>query len=98
MSWNEIDSTTAVSIVNPRACSTKVAITVWSNNGNFLGTSSVALGPYNKTELALLTLPGLGGMVGNRGSAQFTVSSGNVALLGLRFLGKAFTSIPTAGN
>jgi len=35
-------------------------------------------------------------MIGNRGSAEFTVTSGNVAVLGLRFIGSAFTSIPTA--
>jgi hypothetical protein len=44
------------------------------------------------------TLPGLNGMVGNRGSAQFSVSTGNVAVLGLVFLGAAFTSIPTFDN
>jgi hypothetical protein len=35
-------------------------------------------------------------VVGKRGSAQFTVAIGNVAVLGLRFNNAAFTSIPTA--
>jgi hypothetical protein len=69
-----------------------IAITVWNTNGNMIGTSSVALAPYNKTEAVLHTLPGLVGMAGNRGSAQFSVSTGNVAVLGLRFLGEAFMS------
>jgi len=45
--------------------------------------------------MALRDLPGLGIIVGNRGSAEFTVTSGNVAVLGLRFRGSSFTSIPT---
>jgi hypothetical protein len=73
------------------------AITVLDTNGNTIGTSSVALQPNSKTEATLDGLPGLNGMVGNRGSAQFTVSTGNVAVLGLRFVGGgAFTSIPAA--
>ncbi|MGA3028620.1 MAG: hypothetical protein ABSF98_28070, partial [Bryobacteraceae bacterium] len=44
------------------------------------------------------TLPGLSGMVGQRGSAQFSVSEGSVAVLGLRFDGPALTSIPTTGT
>jgi hypothetical protein len=75
-----------------------IAITVWNTNENMIGTSSVALALYNKTEVVLHTLPGLAGMVGNRGSAQFSVSTGNVAELGLRFLGEAFTSIPISSN
>jgi hypothetical protein len=43
----------------------------------------------------LRTLPGLSGMVGLRGAAQFTASAGSVAVLGLRFDGSVFTSIPT---
>jgi hypothetical protein len=39
-----------------------------------------------------------GGVVGKRGSAQFTVAAGNVAVLGLRFNNAAFTSISTAGK
>ena len=52
-----------------------------------IGTSSVALAPYNKTEVVLHTLAELAGMAGNRGFAQFSVPAGNVSVLGLRFLG-----------
>jgi hypothetical protein len=98
LSWDETVSTTTVAIVNPSPTAVNVSIMIWNTNGNVIGTSSVALAPHNKTAVALNTLPGLSGMVGNRGSAQFTVSTGNVAVLGLRFLGSAFTSIPTFGN
>ena len=40
--------------------------------------------------------PGLSGISGNRGSARFNVSTGAVAVRGLRFGGSAFTSIPTS--
>jgi hypothetical protein len=94
--WDETNLITAVAIVNPSATANTVQVTLWDENGNTIGTSSVALPAYNKTALTLRSLPGLGGMVGKRGSAQFSVSSGNVAVLGLRFDELAFTSIPTA--
>ena len=86
---------TSVAIVNPSSVPATVVITLWNAAGTIIGSSSVALGPNSKTEKELRLLPGLSGMVGNRGTAQFAVSSGSVAVLGLRFNGAAFTSIPT---
>lgn len=40
------------------------------------------------------SLPGLSGMIGKRGTAVFTATSGSVAVLGLHFSGSAFNSIP----
>ncbi len=85
---------TAVAIVNPSTIPITVSIRVLDNNGKLLGTSSVALPPLNKTEAVLQTLPGLSGMAGNRGTALFGVPAGNVAVLGIRFNGVAFTQIP----
>ena len=62
--------------------------------GAVIGTSSIPLAAGAKTEATLRSIPGFSGVVGNRGSAEFTVSSGSVAVLGLRFNGTAFTSIP----
>jgi len=73
-----------------------VAVTASDSNGRVIGTSSVNLAPYSKTVSALRTLPGLTGMVGKVGSAQFSVSTGTLAVLGLRFGAAAFTSIPAA--
>ena len=97
LTWDEMNLVTAVAIVNPSSTAATVAVTLWDENGNTIGTSSVALPPNSKTAAALRSLPGLSGMIGKRGSAQFTVSTGSVAVLGLRFDGLAFTSIPTAG-
>jgi P pilus assembly chaperone PapD len=97
LTWDETSFTTSVAIVNPSSTAANVAMTVWDQNGNTIGTSSIALPPYNKTATELRTLPGLAGMLGKRGSAQFKVTTGNVAVLGLRF-GQSFTSIPTTAN
>jgi hypothetical protein len=96
LTWDDTTLVTAVSIVNPSSTANTVNVTLWDENGNTIGTSSIALPPNSKTAATLRSLPGLSGMVGQRGSAQFTVSSGSVAVLGLRFDGLAFTSIPTA--
>lgn len=94
--WDDTGNfVTAVAIVNPSNTATTVTITLRDTTGAIIATSAVFLQPKSKTEAVLRTLPGLAGMAGNRGSADFTATSGNVAVLGLRFLGYAFTSIPT---
>jgi len=95
LTWDETNLITAVAIVNPSLTAATVAVTLWDESGNTIGTSSISLPPNGKTEAELRTLPGLSGMVGQRGGAQFTVSAGNVAVLGLRADGPALTSIPT---
>ena len=94
--WDDTNYVTAVAIVNPSAVPVVVSITVWDSNGNVVGNSSVNLAANSKTAMPLHSLPGLAGVVGKRGSAQFSVAAGNLAVLGLRFNNAAFTSIPTA--
>jgi hypothetical protein len=94
LTWDEIGSTTSVAIVNTSAVATTVNITVYDQAGRLVGPSSVALQPYAKTENALRSLLGFSGIVGLRGTAQFSVSTGSIAVLGLRFGASAFTSIP----
>ncbi len=95
LTWDEMAFTTAVSIVNTSAVQTTVNITVRDEGGNSIGTSTVPLPAHGKTAVVLRQLPGLAGMWNKRGSAQFQVSRGNVAVLGLRFGDVAFTSTPT---
>lgn len=85
---------TAVAIANPSALPVTVSVTVWNSSGAVIGTSSIFLEAGTKTEAALRNITGLSGVAGNRGVAQFTVALGSVAVLGLRFDGTAFTSIP----
>jgi len=94
--WDDTGNfVTAVAIVNPSNVATLVSITLRDTTGAIIATSAVSLQPKSKTEAVLRTLPGLAGMAGNRGSADFTATSGNVAVLGLRFTGFALTSMPT---
>jgi hypothetical protein len=92
--WDDTNYITAVAIVNAGPVAATISITLTDNNGNTVGTSSVTLAPYQHTAKTLRSDPNLAGMVGLRGRAQFTATSGNVAVLGLRFNGAAFTSIP----
>jgi hypothetical protein len=84
---------TGVAVVN-LGSATAVNATAYDSNGNVLGTSTIPLAPHGKTAAALQSLiPATAGVLG---SVDFTVTTGNVAALGLRFNGAAFTSIPTS--
>lgn len=96
--WDETNFVTGVAIVNPSNAGTTVSVVAYDSSGRVIGTSSVLLNAGNKTTAVLRNLPGLSAVVGARGSADFVVSSGNVAVLGLRFNGSAFTSIPTTSQ
>jgi hypothetical protein len=98
LSFDDTDVVTAVAIVNPSSVATTVTINARDTNGNVIGTATVALGPNAKTESVLRDLPGLAGIAGLRGSAVFSVATGNLAVLGLRFNSQAFTSIPTTNR
>jgi hypothetical protein len=87
--------TTSVAIVNPSTVTATISVTAWGANGNVLGTTSTVLAPGTKTEGVLSGFLGLSGITGHRGSALFSVTTGNVSVLGLRFGAIAFTSIPT---
>lgn len=94
--WDDTGFVTSVAIVNPSAVATTVSITLHDVNGVTIGTASLPLAAGSKTEAVLRNIPGLSSVVGNRGSADFTVTAGFVAVLGLRSDGLALTSIPTA--
>ncbi len=98
LTWDDTNFVTAVGIVNPGNVATTVSIVLRDTAGATIGTSSVALPARNKTAVVLRNLPGLAGMIGKQGSADFTVATGSVAVLGLRFIGSAFTSIPPVGR
>jgi hypothetical protein len=93
--WDDTRYVTSVAIVNPSAVATTVAVTVHDFNGVVIGTTSIPLAAGGKTESVLRNIPGLSSVAGSRGSADFTVSGGSVAVLGLRSDGLALTSIPT---
>jgi len=94
MTFDDTAYITSVAIANTSSAPTTVNITLWDNNGNQIGTAAVPLAAGAKTESALRGYQGLSGIVGVRGTAQFSVASGDVSVLGLRFDSSAFTSIP----
>jgi Concanavalin A-like lectin/glucanases superfamily len=102
--FDETNFITGVAIVNPSSVDTTVTINVLDDTGAMLGSASVMLAAGAKTEGALRSFAGLEGIAGKRGTAIFTTPpqttmtpTGNVAVLGLRFNGLAFTSIPAFG-
>jgi len=92
--FDDTNFTTAAAIVNTSSVDTTVTITATSPNGGALGTATISLPAKNKTAVALRTIPGMAGIAGRRGTVSFSVTTGNVSVLGLRFFGSAFTSIP----
>jgi hypothetical protein len=96
--WDDTNFITAAAIANPTSVPITVSITAVDFNGNTVGSGTVPLAAFSHTAVALRNVPGLSAMVGRRGTATFSASNGNVAVLGLRFYGSAFTSIPTVGR
>ena len=94
--FDETSYTTGVAVVGLGAAGVTVNVTAYNSQGKTLGTGSIQLAANGKTAVLLKDIPGLSGVVGQRGSVDFTVSSGNVAVLGIRTNGLAFTSIPTS--
>src|SRR6185369_15248681 len=86
--------TTAVAFLNPSDQAVTVTITVYSANGSQIGTAQVALAAHSKTSTILKNLPGLSTLAGNFGWATFSAPNGDLSVLGLRFGGQPFTSIP----
>jgi hypothetical protein len=95
LTFDDSSFITAVAIVNPSPLAATVTVTAKNAAGGVVGTGTVSLAASSKSTLTLRTIPGLSGVAGNRGLATFTVNTGSVAVLGLRFFGSAFTSIPT---
>ncbi len=86
---------TGVSVVNLGSASVVNAI-AYDSNGNILGSGTIPLSPNGKAAAALQSI--IPATAGVTGSVDFTTTSGNVAALGLRFNGAAFTSIPTSNR
>jgi outer membrane receptor protein involved in Fe transport len=83
-----------VAIVNTSAVRNEIAVKVRDSSGAQLGTGVISLEPGSHAAVALRNVAGLSAINGKRGYAEFTSALGNFAVLGLRFGGAAFTSIP----
>ena len=98
MIFDETSYTTGVAVVGLGSSGVTVDVTAHDTQGNTIGTGSLQLAANGKTAVLLKAIPGLAGVAGQRGSVDFSVSSGNVAALGIRYNGQAFTSIPTSNR
>lgn len=92
--WDETAFTTAVAVVNPADQAVTVSISVYDNGGTQIGTVALNLGAHAREAFILSGQPGLAGVTSKRGLARLSVPAGSLAVLGLRFGGEAFTSIP----
>jgi hypothetical protein len=92
--FDDAGLTTAIALANPTASAVNVTARAKSNTGTVLGTSTVSLLARGKTAFTLAT--NIPAVAGQRGSVEFSVPSGANSVLGLRFGGEAFTSIPAA--
>ncbi len=98
MIFDETSYTTGVAVVGVGSAAVTVNVTAYGTGGNTIGTGSIQLAANGKTAVLLKDIPGLGGVAGQRGSVDFSVSGANVAALGIRYNGQAFTSIPTSNR
>jgi hypothetical protein len=96
MIFDETSYTTGVAVVGRGTAAVTVNVTAYGAQGNTLGRGTIQPAANGQTALLLKDVPGLSGVVGQRGSVDFSVSGANVAALGIRYNGLAFTSIPTS--
>jgi len=87
---------TGVAVANLASSSNTIALVARDSLGNTIGTASIPVAANAQTALVLRNIPGLAAVAGTMGSVDLTASTGNLAALGLRFNGPAFTSIPTS--
>ena len=91
-SYDDTSFTTSIAFLNPSNQQVAVTITIHAADGTQLGSTQVGLTPRSKQSKKLSDL--FPNIVGNRGWASFSVTNGDVSVLGLRFGGSAFTTIP----
>ncbi len=92
--WDDTRFVTALAVANANGQTNFITVTARDESGAVVGVSSLNLLGRNKTALTLRDLPGLAGITGKRGSAEIRGSATGLGVLGLRFGGAAFTSIP----
>ena len=94
LTFDESTFTTAVAIWYNGASNGTITLTAKDESGGSLGSATITMTPGTKQAFAVTDrLPSISG---HRGSLVVSTGSGSMAVLGLRFGGSAFTSIPPA--
>jgi hypothetical protein len=84
---------TAVAIVNSINVPITITMTVTDHNGNVVGTNTLPpLAPFTKIENVLNAY--VPAITGTRGSVTFSSPQSGMSVIGIRFKGAAFSSIP----
>jgi hypothetical protein len=91
-SYDDTNFNTSIAFLNPSNQQATLTITIYAAGGTQLGSAQVVLAPRSKQSKVLHDL--VPNMAGNRGWASFSVPNGDISVLGLRFGGEAFTTIP----
>lgn len=92
ITFDETHYTTSVAIWYNGPSSGTVTLAAFDESGNSLGTAPLSMQPGTKQSFALASrLPAISGHLG---SLVVSTSTGAISVLGLRFGGAAFTSIP----
>lgn len=92
--YDDTTYVTAVALANPSGAAATINIKALDASGQVIATGTEVLGPGAQIPIVLRTIPGLAAIAGQRGSVQFTATTGAVSVLGLRFNNLTFTSIP----
>jgi hypothetical protein len=92
--YDDTTYVTAVALANPSGATATINIKALNAAGQVIATGSEVLGPHAQIAKVLRTIPGMAAVAGQRGSVQFTTTTGAFSVLGLRFNNLVFTSIP----
>ena len=91
--FDDTNYRTAAAFTNVGSGYANVTITARDTEGVTLGTNTFTMSTKTRSAVVLQLLGGLETMKGKRGTIEFS-SSAAITILGLRFNGEAFTSIP----
>lgn len=94
--WDDAAAITTVAVANPGNISITVTATARDSAGAVLGSFTVPLPALGREAFVLRDRLPPGAIAGKRGVLEISAGSSPVAILGLRFAGSAFTSIPPA--
>ena len=92
--YDDIQFTTAVAVLNPSDQQTTVTVTAFGDDGDQVGSTQFVLAPHVKSANILRGYAGLAGIVGKQGRVVVSVPNGAVSVLALRFGGAGFPGIP----
>ncbi len=94
LTYDESNLVTAAAVWYNGSSSAIVTIVARDEGGAQIGTATLTMQPGTKQAFAVVEK--IAAIGGKRGVLEFSTPNGNISVLGLRFAGSAFTSIPAA--